>query len=442
MLSLIQTKDYKIDKKYRLFRIKANVIGSKLIHQSGFHHDYIEYYLQIETDYVKWTLKKRYEEFYKINSKLVELIPELKQFFPPKRIFKSSDSTVSERIKSFNKYLNYLFCNINVFLIEDIMTFISLEKEIVELFIKKYYMLRIDEDNHVLKSLKKAYEKIKKKEESKKENERNKRNEINSINIENQVIENYYEAILDYELKRQNSFNWDERKDVTPNLIVIKEFLNNLSGNFENNTEIIHSFENFLNKGAKWTKLSSNEIKTLYIGEEGSNNFLEETNMFLNQNNNIKIKKKISSDFRYHSFVEFYDKNEDISFSENEEEYYSLNYDNKVNGLFYLIGNYNKNIFLSVGVLDFLNKLIDTEYNPDSEIYINVFKSCEIKHYKMLNLNKIIKNNVGGNKNNLKAMKLLKLIFYDKNREEDIRTIIPDNGVYKQFANYLNKFIE
>ena len=278
----------------------------------------------------------------------------------------------------------------------------------------------------------------------KKKNERNKRNEYNSIDNESDIIDNYYEAIHDYELKRQNSFNWDEPKEVTPNLIVIKEFLNNLSEKLENNTEVLSTFESFLNKrtGTKWTKLTSHEIKILYIGEEGSNNILEESNILLNQNNNMKGKKKICSDFKYHSFIEFYDQNKDISFSENEEEYYSLNYNNKVNGLFYLIGNYNNNIFLSIGVLDFLNKLIDTEYNPDSEIYINIFKSCEMKHYKMLNLNKIIKNNVGGNKNNLKAMKLLKLIFYDKNREEDQRTLIPDDRVYKQFVNYLNKLIE
>ena len=440
MFSLTQTKDYKIEKKSRLFRLKANIVGSKLIHQNGFHHDYIEYYLQMETDYLKWSLKKRYEDFNKFNTKLIELIPELKKFFPPKRLFKSSDKTVSERIKLFNKYLNYLFCNINIFLIDDIMDFISLKKEIVELFIKKYNMLRINEDNYVLKSLKKACEKIKKKEELKKEKERIKRNNFNSINIEKQ-IDNYYEAILDYEIKRQNGFDWDEQKDVTPNLIVIKEFLNNLSEKLENNTEILQSFEKFLNKGAKWTKLSSKEIKILYIGEEGSNNILEASRIYLSQNNNLK-KKKISSDFKYHSFIEFYDQDEDISFSENEEEYYSLNYDNKVNGLFYLIGNYNNNIFLSIGVLDFLNKLIDTEYNPDSEMYINVFKSCEINQYKMLNLNKIIKNNVGGNKNNLKAMKLLKLIFYDKNKDEYKKNIIPDDIVYKQFVNYLNKFIE
>ena len=446
MISFVQTKDYKIERKSRLFRLKANIIGSKLIHQSGFHHDYIEYYLQVETDYIKWTLQKRYEEFYKFNTKLEKLIPELKQYFPPKSIFKSSNKIVSERIKSFNKYFNYLFSNINIFLIDEIIDFISLNKDVVQLFIKKYNMLGIDEDNNVLISLKNAYEKIKEKDELKNQNNRNKRDNINnndnSVNIIENNIDNYYEAILDYEKKRENGFDWDEPKGVTPNLIVIKEFLNNLSEKFENNTEIINCFEKFLNKGIKWTKLTSKEITTLYVGEEGINAVLEASNTFLSQNTNLKLKKKISSDFKYHSFIEFYDANEYMSFNVEEEEYYSLNYDNKVNGLFYIIGNYNKNIFLSIEILDFLNKLIDTEYNPDAEIYINVFKSCEIKHYKMLNLNKIIKNNVGGNKNNLKALKLLKLIFYDKSRDNYKSVLIEDNIVYKQYLNYLNKFID
>jgi hypothetical protein len=271
-------------------------------------------------------------------------------------------------------------------------------------------------------------------------NQRNNYNNYNSINIINSEIDNYYDAILDYELKRQNGFDWDENKEVTPNLIVIKEFLNNLSEKLENNTEILKNFEKFLIKGAKWIKLSSKEIKTLYIGDEGTNDILEASKLYLNQTTNLK--KRISSDFKYHSFIEFYDLNEDVSFNENEEEYYTLNYDNKVNGLFYIIGNYNNNIILSIEVLDFLNKLIDTEYNPDAEIYIKIFKSCEIKDYKLLNLNKIIKNNVGGNKNNLKVMRLLKLIFNDKSRDEFQRTLMEDDSVYKQYLNYLNKFIE
>ena len=442
MISSFQIKDYKIDKKNRLYRIKANIVGSKLIQLTGFHHNYIQYYVQIETDYFKWFVKKRYEDFYKFNSKLSELIPELKQFFPPKRYLKTSDSTVSERIKSFNKYLHYLFANINIFLIDDVLNFILIKKEIIQLFIQKYNMLKIYDDNNVLISLKKAYEKIKQNEELQYENERRKRNyNINNINIIEEQNENYYDAILDYEMKRQKGFDWDENNNVTPISMVIKEFLINLSENSENKTEILQTFENFLNKGIKWIKLTPKEILLLYIGQEGkNNNNMDNKTVYLS--NNFK-RNRITSDFKYHAFTDFLNANDDNTINENDEEYFSLKYDNKVNGLFYIIGNYsNNNIILSIGALDLLNKLIDTEYNPDAEIYIKIFQSCEIRHYKMLNLNKIIKNNVGGNKNNIKAMKLLKLIFFDKNRDEYKRKIMEDDIVYKQYLNYLNKFIE
>ena len=353
---------------------------------------------------------------------------------------KTSDSTVTERIKAFNKYLHYLFANINIFLIDEVLNFIFLKKELIQLFIKKYYMLKIYDDNNVLISLKKAYEKIKQNEELQFENERTKRNNnINNINIIENQNGNYYDAILDYEMKRQKSFDWEENKNVTPNSIVIKEFLINLSEDSENKTEILQTFESFLNKGIKWTKLSPKEILILYTGEEGINNKnMDNKTVFIN---NIK-RNRVASDYKYHSFTDFFSSNDDNSFNENEEEYFSLNYDNKLNGLFYRLGNYSNNIILSIGALDLLNKLMDTEYNPDAEIYIKIFQSCEIRHYKMLNLNKIIKNNVGGNKNNLKALKLLKLIFSDKNRDEHKRKIMEDDIVYKQYLNYLNKFIE
>ena len=87
--SIHQNNDYYINKKSRLYRLKANIVGSKLIHKSGFLNDYVEYYIQIETDYTKWQLKKKYEDFYKFNSKLEIIIPEIKNFFPQKRLFKT-----------------------------------------------------------------------------------------------------------------------------------------------------------------------------------------------------------------------------------------------------------------------------------------------------------------------------------------------------------------
>ena len=445
MNSLIhQNNDYYINKKNRLFRLKANIIGSKLIHKSGFYNDYVEYYVQIETDYAKWSLKKRYEDFYKLHTKLELIIPEMKNRFPQKRFFKSSDKTVRERIKSFNDYLSYLCCNINIFLSEEILNFIEIKKDIIQLFLNKYNMLNIDEENEVLISIKKSYNKIQQKEEKQLIEKRprdNYKNYINiSLNKDLSKIDNYYESILQYETKRQSGFDWDEPAYLTPKLIVIKEFLINLSEKFENNIDILNTFEKFLNRGNKWIHLSQDEIKILFIGEEGNNSVKNEVKDFFNNIDKNK-KKKIASDFKFHSFIEFLEKQEDFNIKTSEiEDYYTLNYDNKINGLFHVIGNYKNNIILSVGAMNLLDKLIDTEYNPDADIYITEFKSCDIKYYSMLNLNNIIKYNIGGNKNNMKAMKLMKLIFSDNNMEKYKRILMKDDVVFKQYINYMNKF--
>ena len=442
----LNNNDHYISKKSRLYRIKANIIGSKLIHRSGFHSDYVEYYMLVETDYAKWQLKKRYEDFYKLNSKLEIIIPEISHFFPQKRLFKSSDKTVKERIKYFNDYLSYICCNINIFLIEDILNFISIKKEIIQLFINKYSMLDITEENEVLISMKKSYINIEKKEENQSTEQRQRDNYINIINklyIEPDLskINNYYESILQYETQRQSSFDWDEPPHITPKFFVIKEFLINLSENLENNTNALNTFEKFLNKDNKWIHFSKNEIRILFIGEEATNKVNKEIKDFLSNLDINKRNKKIGADFKFHSFVEFLEKKEDIdSMFSDVEEYYKLNYDNKINGLFYVIGNYKNNTILSVGAINLLDKLMDTEYNPDAEIYINEFRSLDIQKYNLLNLNNIIKNNIGGNMNNMKAMKLLKLIFFENNNEKYERTIMKDDFVYKQYLNYLNKF--
>lgn len=443
-----QTNDYYISKKSRLYRLKANIIGSKLIHKSGFHNDYVEYYILIETDYTKWQLKKRYEDFYKLNSKLELIIPEVKNFFPQKRLFKSSDKTVRERIKCFNDYLSYICCNINIFLIDDFMNFIAIKKEIIQLFLNKYSMLNFNEENDVLKSIKNAYKRLKLKEEKQSMEKRQRDNFLNKINsIKNETnlskINNYYESILQYEIQRQSGFDWDEPIYITPKLFVIKEFLTNLNENFENNMDILITFEKFLNKDNKWINFSQNEIRVLFIGEEATNKVNKEIKDFFNNIDVNKRSKKIAGDFKFHSFFEFIEKQEDFEtmFSD-VEGFYKLNYDNKVNGLFSIIGNYKNNTILSVGAMNLLDKLIDPEYNPDAELYINEFRSYDIQQYSLLNLNNIIKNNIGGNINNMKALKLLKLIFYENNKDKYERIIMKDDIVYKQYLNYLEKFCD
>ena len=421
----LQVKDYKINKKNYFLRIKGSIIGSKLIHLTGFHSDYVEYYLKIETNYADWTLKKRFDEFYKLNSILTKIVPEIKKLFPPTRIFKSTDDIIGERIKLFNKYFNFLFNNINIFLIDEIINFISLSKEIILLFIKKYRMLKTDENDILLLSLKNAYNRLY--ETQKKNNDKEMLEELENDN-------NYYNSILNYEIKRQIGFDWNEPPSQTPYLMVVKEFLYNLSEKSENKTEILETFQYFIKNNKKIKKLTEKEIKYLYIGDEAID---EDPKELLNKTDYSNEKrKKISNDFKYHSSFEFFDPGDDEILNIIDEK------ENKINGLFYIIGNSNKNTLLTVGALELLNKLMDTEYNPDADLYINTFKKCKIKHYKMLNLNDMIKLNKAGNRITENSMKLLKLIFYDKNREEYKDILIEDKEVYKQYINYIRKFIE
>ena len=89
-------EDYNVDKNC-LSNVKARVIRHKLVHGTGYNEDYIEYWVEVNTDYKKWIVKKRYSEFYELNKKLSVKMPELNKLFPPKRFFKTSEKIIEER---------------------------------------------------------------------------------------------------------------------------------------------------------------------------------------------------------------------------------------------------------------------------------------------------------------------------------------------------------
>ena len=419
--------------KNKFYRIKSNISGSSLIHLPGFNNDYVEYTINIKTDYGKWSFKKRYEDFCKLHNILVSIIPEIKEYFPPKRLFKNSDSTIKERTSYFKKYLKFILDKINIFQFEDIIDFIFLEKGMVGLFIKKYNMLKIDEEDLIYSSLKEAF------------NKKSKKSNGNIQNISDDAIisclnnDNYYNAILEYEKKRQISFDWDEPSSVTPNTFVVREFLHNLSENIENKADIIKNFELFMGNPNKWIKLSKKEIIELFIGFDED---IEEKDMEKEMTRTRTYEKQTSDNIKY-SLFNWLDKEKKSkskkSFTwEDDEE----NEESKISGLFQQIGFYEKNVFCAVGCLDLLEKLLNTECNPDYEIYINIYKNMKIYEYNYMKLNNIIKHNIGGNKVNVKAMKLLSLIFSDKKWEKYKHEIITDETVYKQYNNYINTFSE
>ena len=426
----LNNNKYILEKK-KFYRLKSNITGTSLIHTSGFNKDYVEYTVSIKTDYGKWTFKKRYEDFCKLNNTLGNIIPEIKEYFPPKRFFKNSQSTIKERKKYFKKYLKFILNRINIFLFDDIINFIYLEKGMIGLFIKKYNMLKISEENYIYSALKEAF------------NKKNQKLNYQNISDEEIIIclndDNYYNSILEYEKKRQISFDWDEPSSVTPNTFVVREFLHNLSEKIENKIDIIQNFENFLKKDNKWIKLNKNEILELFIGYDED---FEPNDGQSEFSRTRTYEKQAHEEIKYNLF-NWFDKGKKsqskiIDSDEEDEE----NEQNKIQGLFQQIGDYGKNVFCAVGSLDLLEKLLNTEYNPDYEIYINIFKNMKIYEFNYMKLNNIIKNNIGGNKTTVKAMKILSLIFGDKKLEKYKKEIITDDNVYKQYTNYINNISE
>ena len=423
-INKIMNKIYIIEKK-KFYRIKAKITGYSLIHQTGFNNDYVEYTISIKTDYGNWNFKKRYEEFSKLNNELINKIPEINEFFPPKRVFKNSESTIKERIKYFNKYLKFILNKINIFLFNDILHFICLDLGILGLIIKKYNMLKINlEEDYIYESLTEIFEKYKLERNGKKDDD-----DFSYLNSDN-----YYESIFGYEKDRQNSFDWDEIQSISPSSFVIREFLYNLCEENANKDDIIQTFESFLQKRRKWVNFSTKDITELFLGFDEP---LEE-NTKENNKSVVQEKKSISLFQWFNESPKEKDNiNDDLSESDSDDKD-----EIKIPGLLQQIGDYKSNIFSAMGSLNLLEKLLNDQYNPDYDKYLNIFKNLKIYEFNYMKLNDIIKNNVGGNKTNIKAIKILSIIFSDKKFEKYQKEIIKDESVYNEYINFLNNSFE
>ena len=429
----ILNKIYIIEKK-KIYRIKAKITGYSLIHLSGFNNDYVEYSISVRTDYGNWNFKKRYEEFAKLNNELIYKIPEINDYFPPKRVFKNSESTIKERIKYFNKYLKFLLNKINIFLFNDIINFINLNIGILGLIIKKYNMLKINlEEDYIMESLSEIFSKNKLEINNKEEKDKN--NDDNFSYLKN---DNYYESIYLYEKNRQNSFDWNESQYMYPSSFVIREFLRNLCEENAKKDDIIQTFESFLQQRRKWVNFSTNDINELYLGFD---------EIIKDDDDDIEIDGNKIEPENKKSVALFQWVNENQKTNENNDEN-KIEFDSddnekeeiKIPGLFQQIGDYQNNILSSIGSLNLLEKLLNDQYNPDYEKFINIFKNLKLYQFNYMKLNDIIKNNIGGNKTNEKAMKILTIIFSDKKWEKYKKEIITDEVVYNVYINFVNNF--
>ena len=416
-----------IIRNQKYYNIKAKIIGYSLIHLSGFNNDYVEYTISVKTDYSKWRFKKRYEEFSTLNNKLKNQIPEINNYFPPKRVFKNSESTIKERIKYFNKYLKFLMNKINIFLFNDIINFIYLDFENISLIIKKFNMLKLNlKEDYIYESLIDIFSK-----NNLNLNQKEKNNEDKNMSNPSSLNNNYYNSVYEYEKTRQKSSNLDEPQTITPLSFVIHEFLKNLCETDSNKDDIFKTFEDFLQQRRKWINFSTKDITELFLGFDEINNEEEKENRVeYNNRKTIPLFQWLNIIAKKNS------KKEDLIDSDDDEE----NDEIKIPGLFQQIGDFQKNVFSSIEALNFLEKLLNDDYNPDYDKYLNIFQNLQIYQYNYMKLNDIIKYSVGGNKTSMKAMKILALIFSDKKWEKYQKEIITDQNVYNEYINYLNNF--
>ena len=465
-------EDYNFDKNC-LSNIKARVIRHKLVHGTGYNEDYVEYWVEISTDYKKWIVKKRYSEFYELNKKLSVKMPELNKLFPPKRFFKTSEKIIEERKLYFNKYLHYLFKNKNIFTLTDLLDFIQIEKKIIELYLKKHTMVKRDPENITYKALKEQFDKmsIKNKDEKSKSvgesiNLKTNANTISSIStkinskedinknvdyfnlnkINNSIMEscdsvyeveelntNYFSTLLDFEKSNLNYqyFDTQENKNLynkESGTIVIQEFLKNLAQkNIENKTDIVKLFEEFLKQRQEWPRFSTADIIKLFVGNT-------------NENNNLMVSKKRS--FNFEGIPKLSEKNKNKT--EKKPEIF-INYLSKISeesleenipmdncvykGLFHYIGEFEINILLSISCLGFLVKLLDNEFNPEVELYLKLFKTRKMTDYQLMRLEDIIKYNKGGVQSANNALKLLSILTEDKNKDYITKYFIKDENI-------------
>ena len=377
------------------FYINAKIVSTKLkINEGILSSNFIVYVIKVITSYGKWFIEKRYSDFENLNNSLK--FNDLNKLFPPKRLFKNSESIVEERIKKFNNYLFFLLYNYDILKYPILITFFKIKDEIIDLYLKNSLMTLNEygiEQNHILsKSLQINFS--------------------NSLHFSN---DNYFILYEDYKTTSEDIIDKTQI-----NHYVIEEFLRNLDSKIENMGEIVKTFLAYLRYENKWKKLSKDDILKLFIGGNITNIYFEnDINNIPNSNVQTQNSTFISNDSI----------NENSCFNSN----LYINNNSYVRGLFYHIGNFNINYLGSVSCLNLLCELLNIEKNPDGELYKKIFRLCKFESFELMNLIEFSKIKNYSNENI--CFEIIK-IYFNINDELDINFY----KIYENDKEFINRF--
>ena len=344
---------------------------------------YVIYVIQISTYYKNWVVKKRYSDFENLNQKLLakNVINLDSLTFPPKRIFKNSETTIKERKEGFETYLNYLFKNVNIFLYEEILEFTEMDKDLLSLLMKSNTMI----ESSTSAAMRRYYVM---KKGGMTGTVAKKSRSVETFGLKS---ENYYNSFLDFKMQDKSL------GEKSANMMVVEEFLRNLEYKCENKGEIIKTFEQFLKSKKNWPSFKKEEISKLYYGDLLQMSGISSSSITSDNSNNSRVYLK---------------------------------------GLFYHIGVIEQNNLGAEACLEFLGKLIDYEFNPECEAYIYMLKTSKLDYLHSLRLNEHIKSKKNFIVNI--CFRILKAILYeDKTTQVKLKRLIDEDDVSDKFLNWL-----
>ena len=354
-----------------------------------FKKTYVLYEIKLYTPYKTWIIHKRYNDFVQLreqlDSKHVKNIPKL----PPKLIFTNEDK-LSERQLGLEEFINDLFRNVNIIKYPIIMDFIEFPQEVFDIFAYNMDCLNLSNLNSsiIINS---------KKINSNYYNGRITTNCNNNINMNSDNIDknNFYCSMAQFKLNNNSNIKDDFgnedsfEEEISPGTLVIQEFLRNLMDISFNKTELLFQFEYFLknkknnekNKNNKWFYLEKDEIVIFFNG------------------------------------------------------FYSSISHSKINGFLYHCGNIQNNKIGAQKCLEFLNKILSEDFNPQAESFLKIFRRCSLENIIQMELENHIINNSNSNRIN-SFMILYKYVGSGKFMKNKIKRILLNAKAEELFSNW------
>ena len=434
--------------------------------------EYVLYKFKIITPFNSWYILKRYSQMKEFYDYMKKIEPNL-EFppFPPKAIFSTKESIITERKNAFVDIFLFVLENVDILKLKILKEFFKIKKNIIAIYIRNCILINENKSNYELideESSSGSYEMSvgssgSNKLINSKENDKNKefeaeRNSIdnskisNNINIinssENIVKKSDYKKFIDtqnyfkvYEEFKIQLGNYTKRSQVS--MFIIIEFLRNLKVYSSRITEIINDFTDYLKLNNKWKKFNENEITFLFLGINKGDlhddyfDFIFSENNKQNQNSfsSLSEKSRQSSSTQKSSTNSTNSNNSSSCFFSNNifKDFFD---DQQLDGLFHYIGDYEKNYFGAKSCLNLLNKIFERRFNPEIDKYITLLTKLDINCIKQMNLYKFsLTNNCLNQKLCFNILK----IYVDGLEENMIIQILKELDAD---TNFINKFLE